>query len=135
MGEGIEASIACVTSGRMRIIAFRQYIVSTLDRNRIWKILLNLMTYDGVCGNLGRSVGKIGGKIGKNREEKWEKKKGNLREFSSNLCQGLMRAIRRKMADRTYGFQRSEYWISVTVRLQRKPHKYFLFHLRCLLST
>ena len=29
------------------------------------------------------------GKSGKKREENWEKKKGNSREFSSNLCQDL----------------------------------------------
>ena len=51
-----------------------------------WKFLLNLMTYDGNCGNLGRSVGKIGRK---SKEENWEKENGNLREFSSNLCRGL----------------------------------------------
>ena len=34
-------------------------------------------------------MGKIRRRSGKNKEEKWEKKERNLREFSSNLCQGL----------------------------------------------
>ena len=42
-------------------------------------IELHMHNYDGVCGNLDRSVGKIGGK-----------KEGNLCEFSSNLYQGLV---------------------------------------------
>ena len=43
------------------------------------------------------------------------------------------RAIQGKMADRMYGFQRRECWISETELFQRKPHK--SFDLGCLLST
>ena len=38
---------------------------------------------DGYLGNLGRSGEK-------NREGIWVKKEGNLSEFLSNLCQGLV---------------------------------------------
>ena len=69
MGEGIEARVLLVQP------VSELTIVSTPDRNLGWKILLNLMTYDGLCGNLGRSVGKIGGKSGKIGRESGKKER------------------------------------------------------------
>ena len=44
-----------------------------------------------------------------------------------------MHAIRGKMADRMYGFQQRECWISAMEQFQRKPHKFF--DLRCLCDS
>ena len=60
-------------------------------------ILSMFMTYDGVnvCGNLGRSVGRNG----KNREEKWEKRKEIYVNFQA-ICASHTPTLRASVAMR-----------------------------------